>query len=215
MLIRKTDGSILQRLGQQYDLENAQEPTESTRKKGFFFYRRAPLEPGDYLLEAVVRDRRTDTAAVRKAEFRVPPAGQEGFGLSSIALGRESVPAGDNDAAENPFRLEDPMRLAGARLLPNLSGVYSRSSDKELVIYFVVRSRAASPPINGTFEFFRDGVPDLKLEEALAAADAEGKIQSVKHIGLNQLKPGAYELRVTVRNADSSASGSAKFRIDP
>jgi len=215
ILIKKTDGSILQRLSQQYDLENVQEPTESMRKKSFSFYRRAPLEPGDYLLEAVVRDRRTDIAAARKTEFRVLPAGREGLVLSSIALGKESVPAGDNDAAENPFRLDDPLRQAGVRLLPNLSGVYSKSSDKELVLYFVVRPGAASAQINGTFEFFRDGVPDMKLEEALAVADAEGKIQFVKSIGLDQLRPGSYEVRVTVRKADASASGSAKFRVAP
>ena len=180
LLIKKTDGSILHRLSQQYDLENSLEPTESMRKKGFSFYRRAPLEPGDYLLEAVVRDRRTDTAAVRKMEFLVPPANQEELVLSSIALGRESVPTSDDDAAENPFRLTDPLRLAGTRLSPNLSGVYIKSSDKELVIYFVVRPRAASPQINSTLQFFRDSVPDLKLEQALGAADAEGKVQSVK-----------------------------------
>lgn len=215
LLIKKADGSIIHRLSQQYDLEYSQEPTESMRKRGFSFYRRVPLEPGDYFLEADVRDRRTDNASVRKTEFHVTPTNQLELALSSITLGRESVPAAENHASENPFHLDDPLRVAETGVRPNLSAVYSKSSDKEILVYFVARARIASSQIQCTFEFFRDGMPDLKLEQAFAAIDAEGKVQCLKRIGLDQLKPGSYELRLNVSNASVSTFGVAKFRIDP
>ena len=215
LLIKKADGSIIHRLSQQYDLEYSQEPTESMRKRVFSFYRRVPLEPGDYFLEADVRDRRTDNASVRKTEFHVAHTDQLELALSSVTLGRESVAAAEDDTLENPFHLDDPLRVAETGVQPNLSGVYSKSSDKEILVYFVARARIASPQIQCTFEFFRDGLPDLKLEQALAAIDAGGRVQGLKRIGLDQLKPGSYELRLTVRNASVSASGVAKFRIDP
>jgi VWFA-related protein len=215
LLIKKADGSIIHRLSQQYELGYSQEPTEIMRKRGFSFYRRVPLESGDYFLEAVVRDRRTDNASVRKTEFHVAPANQQELALSSVALGRESVPAAENDTSENPFHLDDPLRVAETGVRPNLSAVYSKSSDKEILVYFVARARIASSQIQCTFEFFRDGMPDLKLEQAFAAIDAEGKVQCLKRIGLDQLKPGSYELRLNVSNASVSAFGVAKFRIDP
>lgn len=66
-----------------------------------------------------------------------------------------------------------------------------------------------------TLQFLKDGSPDLKLDRTLPPPDARGRIQYVTRIGLDQFKPGKYELRVTVENGTAVASGSALFRVDP
>ena len=214
LLIGKPDGSILHRQSQQYELEFLQEPTAGQRNAGFSFYRRAPLEPGTYSLVAAVRDRRTDIASAARTEFRIPPPEQPDLALSSITLGRESAPASGGHPSEDPFRIDDPLKIAGAGILPNVSGAYSKASDKEVLVYFVARARAASPLLQCALALSRDGQPDLKLEHACAAIDAEGIFQCLKRIGLDQLKPGGYELRLTATNAGRSASGTARFRVD-
>ncbi len=214
LLIKNADGSILHRFSRQYDLEFSQEPTTNQRNAGFSFYRRIPLEPGDYSLLAAVRDRRTDNASVGQTEFHVAPADQPDLVLSGIILGRESAPAFGGHASENPFHLDDPLQIAGTGILPNLSGVYSKSYDKEILVMILARAPVASPPLQCSFELFRSGQPDLKFEGTLAAVDTGGTFQCLKRIGLDQLRTGGYELRLTVGNANRSESGVAKFRVD-
>ena len=210
LLVRGTDGSIVRRLSRQYDMVGSQEKLEATRKKDFSFYRTVPLAPGNYVLEAVVRDRQAGKASVKKAEFRVASDKQENACLSSLILGRDSVLTADNDLPADRW---DPFRVEGASVLPDLSKVYRKSSDKELVVYFVV-SQTASPS-RATLEFLKDGVPDLKLNPTQPPPDAAGRIQYVAKVGLDQLKPGKYELRVTVGSGAAAASESTFFRLDP
>jgi len=210
LLVRSADGSVVRRLSRQYDMVGSQEKLETTRKKDFSFYRTVVLAPGNYVLEAVVRDRQAGKASVKKAEFRVASDNQEHAFLSSVILGRDSVLTADNDMPPDRW---DPLRVEGATVLPDLSKVYRKSSAKELVVYFVV-SPAASPG-SATLEFLKDGVPDLKLGRALPAPDEAGRIQYVTKVGLDQFKPGKYELRVTAGNGNAVASDSAFFRVDP
>jgi hypothetical protein len=213
LLVRKPDGSILYRLSQQYDLEFSRKPTAEQQQAGFSFYRRVPLEPGLYSLVAAVSDRRTDSASVGQTEFHVPPTEPPDLALSSITLGRESAQSSGHPS-ENPFQLDDPLRMDGSGILPNLSGVFSKSSVKEILVFFTARTSTAPQPLQCTFEFFRDGRPDFKLEQTLSDMDGAGTFQCVKRIGLDQRKPGSYELRLRVENASRSASRIAKFRVD-
>jgi len=72
--------------------------------------------------------------------------------------------------SENPFHLEDPLSVEGTGVQPNLSGVFSKSSDKEMLIFFVAHTPDASAQIHCTFEFLRDGKPDPTLERATAVS---------------------------------------------
>jgi VWFA-related protein len=213
LLVKRTDGSIVHRLSRQYDLEASQELMETTRQKDFSFYRRVPLAPDNYVLEAVVRDRRTGSASVKKTEFHVASSNQDELMLSSVVLGKEPVLMAKRDAGENPFGLADPLFVAGTTILPDVSGVCLKSSDTELVVYFAAQSRKASAPILCTLQFTRDGTPDLELHRSLM--DSAGRaIPCVVKVGLDQLKLGKYELRVTATSANQSASSTAQFRVE-
>jgi VWFA-related protein len=213
LLVKKPDGSILYRLSRQYDLDGSLENLESTQKKDFSFYRRVPVPPGEYGLEAIVRDRRTGRASVRKTGFHAASGVQGQLGLSSIILGKDSVLAARNEATENPFRLEDPMQVGKVNIVPDLSGVYRKSADKELSIFFTAQTTQPQTPIQCTLEFHRDGISDIKLQQTLI--DTAGRpIPCVTRIGLDQLSLGKYELRVTATDGSGSASGTAQFRVD-
>jgi VWFA-related protein len=213
LLVKRPDGSIVHRLSRQYDLETSQELTEAERQRGFSFYRRVPLESGNYFLEAVVQDRRTGNVSVKRAEFRVASANQEELTLSSLVLGKEPVSTMKGDAGENPFRLADPLRVAGATIVPDLSGICLKSSDQELVVYFTARLRKASVPILCTLQFTRNGMPGLQLQRNLM--DSAGRaVECVVRVGLDQLELGKYELRVTATGANQTVSGTTQFRVE-
>jgi VWFA-related protein len=213
LLVKKPDGSVIYRLGRQYDLDGSLESLESTQKKDFSFYRRVPVSPGDYALEAIVRDRRTGRVSVRKTEFHAASGIQGQLSLSNIILGKDSVLTVRNEATENPFRLEDPLKAAGTNVAPDLSGTYRKSSDKELYVFFTAQTTRAPTPIQCTLEFHKDGSPDIKLQQTLI--DTAGRpVPCLAKIGLDQLSPGKYELRVTATDANGSVHGTAQFRVD-
>jgi VWFA-related protein len=213
LLVKKPDGSVMYRLSRQYDLEGSLENLEITQKKDFSFYRRVPLSLGDYVLEAIVRDRRTGRVSVRKTEFHAASGVQGQLCLSNIILGKDSILAVRNEATENPYRLEDPLQVAGANVVPDLSGIYRKSSDKELVIFFTAQTTQAPTPIQCTLEFHKDGIPDIKLQQTLINTTGR-PIPCVAKIGLEQLSLGQYELRVTATDANGSAHGTTQFRVD-
>lgn len=210
LLVKKPDGSIVHRLSRQYELETVQDPA-GIRTRSYCFYRRVPLEPGDYVLETVVRDRRAENLSVKRAALRVEQGDPQGVRLSSIILGRDSILTG-NDAGENPFRIDDPLLAAGTNLLPDVSAVYRKS--EELTVFFTAGAPPDSPQLQSTFEFLRDGKPERTLDQALPAADARGMLHCLTRIGLDQFKPGQYELRVTVKGGKEPATGVVRFRVE-
>ncbi len=214
MLVKKTDQSVVYRLSQRYNLEGSLDNLDNTQKKDFSFQRRMPLAPGNYVLEAIVRDRGTGDASVRKTAFKVASPDQAILQPGSLMLSKGSILAARDEASENPFRLENPLLVEGVNVLPDLSAVYRKSTDKEITVYFVAQTHAASPQIQATLEFLGAGAPDTKLQRTLPPPDETGRIRCITRVGLDLFKPGKYEMRVTVTDAGRSASGTAQFRVE-
>jgi hypothetical protein len=212
LLVKKTDGSVVHRLSRQCDLESPQEQLEATRQKGFSLYRRVALPAGDYVLEAVVRDRTTGKVAVTKEKFGVASPGSDDLRLSNIVLSSNPPRVVNPDAAPSPDRGEDPLRAGGRNVAPDLATAYRKSSDKTLVVFFSARTLKTSMPILCTLEFIRDGAAELKLQRSLYDTDGRA-IPCLVEVGLDQLKPGKYELRVTAKDSRGSISDKAVFVV--
>jgi hypothetical protein len=214
VLVKKPDGSILQRMSRQLDLQGSLTNLEGTLKKDFSFNRRVPLAHGDYVIEAIVRDRNTGNASSRKAQLHVAPHEQGSMRVSNVILCKDSVLSTRNEANENPFNLQDPLQVDGASVLPDLSGVYRKSVDTEIIVYVALDAVQASSQIQATFEFLGDGSQPLRLQKTLPAADAAGRIRYLTRIALDSFTPGKYELHVTAADANGSANGSMQFRVE-
>ena len=213
LLVKKPDGSVIYRLSRQFDLDGSIENLDSTQKKDLSFCRRVPVSSGDYVLEAIVRDRLTGRDSVRKTEFHAAAIVQGQLSLSNIILGKDSVLAIKNEATDNPFRLEDPLHVGGVNVVPDLSGVYRKSVDKELLVFFTAQTTRTPTPIKCSLEFHKEGSPDIKLQQTLI--DTAGRpVPCLAKISMDQLSPGKYELRVTATDANGSAHGTAQFRVD-
>jgi len=211
LLVRGRDGGVLQRMSRQYDMEGSVEMMESTLKKSFSFCRRTSLPPGDYGLEAVVRDRRGGKISVKKAEFRVEAYPRSGVRLGSIVLCKDSALSAiqdSQDASAGIRPLDDPLQTAGAPVVPDFSRRFSASMEREFGLFLVVRPRDVEAPMKATFDFVREGASAFRVEQSLRPPDANGEARHLALVDLAPLKPGMYELRVTVVSGPESASST-------
>jgi VWFA-related protein len=214
LLVKKPDGSIVQRMSRQLDLQGSLANLENTQRKDFSLYRRVPLPQGDYILEAIVRDRSTGNASACKAQLATARNDHGNMRVSNVILCKDSVISARNEANENPFNLEDPLQVDGVSVLPDMSGIYRKSTDTEIVVYVALEAVQASSQVQATFEFLGDGSRPLRLQKTLPEPDAAGRIRYVTRIALDSFNPGKYELRVSASDASASASGSVQFHVE-
>jgi VWFA-related protein len=213
LLVKKADGSIVQRMSRQLSLQGSLANLENTQKKDFSFYRRVPLPHGDYTLEAIVRDRSTGNASTCKAQLPATRNDHGNMRVSNVILSRDSVISARNEANENPFNLQDPLQVDGVSVLPDISGTYRKSIDTEIVVYLALEAVQASSQIEATFEFLGEGSNPLRFQKTLPEPDEAGRIRYVTRIALDSFNPGKYELRVSAMDAGGFAAGSVQFRV--
>ncbi len=214
MLVKKPDGSVVQRMSRQLDLQGSLANLDTTRKKDFSFYRRVSLPPAEYVLEAVVRDRNADKISARKVRLHAAPDDRRSMRVSQVILCKESVLSAGSEANEAPFNLPDPLQIDGASLLPDISGVFRASVDKEIVVYLALDAVEPSSQIRATLEFLGEGAAPTSVQRKLPTPDAAGRIRYVTQIPLDSIKPGKYELRVTAMGINGPASRSVQFRLE-
>jgi hypothetical protein len=211
LLVRDVDGSVVHRFSRQHDLESQQEQLPSARQKAFSFCRRVALPAGDYVLEAVVRDRATGKIAVTKGKLSVAQPGAEDLLLSNIVLSSHPPRVINPDMGASDFGT-DPLSANGRNVAPDLATAYRKSSDKTLVIYFSAQTLKTLMPIQCTLDFVRDGTVELQLQRSLY--DNAGRaVSCLVEVGLDQLKPGNYELRLTAKDTSRSKSGKTMFVV--
>ncbi len=211
LLVRNVDGSVVHRLSRQYDFECQQEQLEATRQKGFSFCRRVALPSGRYVLEAAVRDRTTGKVAVTKGKFDVAQPDDGDLQLSDIVLS-SNPPRVINPDRGTSDGGADTISANGRNVDPDLTAAYRKSSDKTMIVYFRTRTLMTLMPIQCTLDLVRDGARELQLQRSLDAS-LDSTVPCLFEIGLDQLKPGKYELLVTVNDRHGSKSGKTLFVI--
>ena len=160
------------------------------------------LPVGRYTLETSVVDRNSGQASARRSVLLVD--GAAGVGLSSIALVRRV------DPLQGPRDPADPLEFQGGKVTVTLADEVKSGDDVSM--YFVVYPRgdsgAEQPRL--TLQFFADGKEVARETPALPPADPTGAIPFVTEA---RLRPGAYEVRVTVRQATSSMQEISGFVV--
>lgn len=80
-------------------------------------------------------------------------------------------------------------------------------------LFFVVYSNAAGEAPELTMEFLQNGQVMARATPQLGKADAQGRIPYVATTPVSKLPPGAYEVRVTVKQGGTSAQEHALFTL--
>ncbi len=206
-LIRRNDGSVVERFSQDFPMEIPLKGIEAFRKSNIIFRRNLRLPQGLYSLESTAFDQLTKKASVQRSVLVVAPPSQ-GIALSSLALIERLEPSvGGEDT-------HAPLRLGTNRVVPNLIASLRRGTAGVLPLYFeVYPSRTESAKAQAELQFLRGGHVVAESPIALPTPDSTGKITFAGTIPTGNLQPGRYEIRALVRQGATAAEEFGFFSI--
>ena len=203
--VRDAQGRLQQRLSHDWPLDGPLDQAESARGGNAVFKRTVWLAPGRYSLEAAVQDRASGHLGVERRSFDV--SGGAGLAMSSVSLVRRT------EAAPEGAPADDPLRLAGASIVPNLGSPVVPVANPELSLFMTVYPAAGPEPVEVTLEFRRDDKTVGRARPELPSADEQGRIAYVGSFPADRFPPGTYEVRATVRQGVNVVDDHAVFEI--
>ncbi len=164
--------------------------------------------PGTYRLEAVGQDQVAGKSAVRTLDFTVPPL-EEGVAVSSLVLLQRTEPV-----ALGHLDPSDDLQFHGKRIIPDFSGIVNKHAGGQARFYMVIYPQPGVPyePQLG-IEFSRDGRIAGATQPRLPARNDRGNIAFIIEFSTKQFRPGNYVARAVVRQGDSQAESSVRFRV--
>lgn len=206
-LLKDSKGRVVKKFSQDVPYQGPVEKLESARLGHFIYKQHAQLPPGRYTLETAVLDREGSKVSARKSVFLAPAASQA-ISLSSVSMIRRI----EAETTENDPK--DPFVFQGGKVTPTLTDSFKTGPGATLSLYFVVYPVAgASDAPELKLEFVKEGQVIAAGSPALGKADAQGRIPYVATSPIDQLKPGDYEVRVTVKQGAGAAQEHAFFSI--
>ena len=209
VLVRFLDqqNQVVRKLSQHYEVNGPAADIARAKQGDVIFYREPELPAGVYTMEAIVYDAPSGKSSVRLSTVEVPRENATALRMSSLVLVKRSEKVPEKDRrAENPLLVKDVV------LYPNLGEPVSKTA-KELAFYFAAYPVQGGPPPASSLELLLNDTPVARVPLPMAAPDASGRIQQVGRLPLDQIAPGAYELRVGVTQGASQVFRSTLLRI--
>lgn len=211
VLIKDESQQVVRKLSNQYRLSGPLDKVEQAKKSEILFYREADLAPGRYTVETVAYDAPTGRASVRTSGVVVPGVEEGKLRLSSIVvIGRaEQLKPADQ-------KQDNPLQYGEVLLYPNLAEPISKTSSKQIAFFFTVyptKGAGAAPKL--TVEVMQNTRALGRIAADLSAADAQNRIQYASALPLDKFQPGAYELKITVNDGQSTAARTVEFTVEP
>ena len=206
-LLKDSQGRVVKKFSQDVPYQGPIDKLESARLGHFIYKQHALVPPGRYTLETAVLDREGSKVSARKSVFLAAPD-PHGIRLSSVSLIRRI------EAEVTESDPSDPFVFQGGKVTPTLTDSLKAGPGTTLSLYFVVYPLAgADEPPELKLEFIHEGQVIAAGTPALGKADAQGRIPYVATSPIEQLKPGDYEVRVTVKQGAGTAQEHAFFSI--
>jgi VWFA-related protein len=212
VLIMDERQRVVRKLSNQYLLGGPLDKLATAKQGKVLFYRETQLEPGRYTIASVVYDATTGRASTDTGSLVVANADQSRLRLSSIVLikSAEKMTALDQSTS-NPFHFGEVL------IYPNMDEPLRKSASKNLAFFVAVYppqgSAAAATKLK--LEIIQRGRVLGQTSSDLPAPDPSGRIQYASAIPIDKYKPGDYELKVTVQDAQGTAIRTEHFTITP
>jgi VWFA-related protein len=166
------------------------------------------LPPGKYTLESVVMDRNSSKSGLQRSPFEVSKMAG-GLGISSLTVVRSYSPNAKPADASEEFQFQ------GGTITPTLDPVVKAEANAMLRLFFTVYQDpaiAAKPSVE--IEFLQADKSLTKVPMQLPSADAQNRIPYVMTVPAAGIPTGAYEVRATAHQGNSSAQTSTTVQIE-
>jgi VWFA-related protein len=194
-LIKDAGGEVVEKIGRDVPFSGPLDKREAFRRGNFIYTQPVVLPAGRYTVETAVLDRESMKTSAKKVAV-VVPRHERGVALSSLTLVRSADPV----AARNPA---DPLEFRGGKVTPTLAD--EAQTKARPALYFVIYPDSdLSEKPDLAVDYLQDGEVVLRATPALDAPDEDGSIAFLA-MTPEELKPGQYVIRATVRQGASSA----------
>jgi hypothetical protein len=211
VLVRDEGGHVVRKLSNQYLLGGPLKELASAKQGKVLFYRETRLAPGRYNLSAIVYDATNSRASTDTASLSVEASDESRLRLSSVVLIKSAEKLTSAEAAS-----PRPFNFGEVAIYPNMGEPVRKSASKTLAFFvtaYAPKSSASTTHLK--MEVVQQGRALGQTSYDLPAPDASGRIQYAGAIPIDKYKPGDYELRVTVNDAQSTAARTESFTITP
>ncbi len=199
-LVKNEQGEIVDRLSKDVPSDVADSFLAGLRGETMIYEHAVNLAPGHYTIETAVVDQEGNRAST--SVYQIENRDQPGPGISDITLVRRV-----HDLKRPPDPL-DPFEIPGKRAQPYLST--DLPSGAQPYIYFVAYPQESLETPLLEAQFIKDGQVLTTQKSALPAPDATGAVPMAIQPAAT---PGDYEVRITVKQGQSSAQRSLKYTI--
>jgi hypothetical protein len=205
-LVKDEAGRAVARVTHEWPIEGPIADRDMTRRASAVLRRGLTLPPGRFTLQTAVQDRETGALSVARSSFAIAEAPAGSLALGSLSVVRRAEPAGSGTS-------DDPMRVAGVSIQPELGTPVLPRSTREIPLFLLVYPTPASSGAGLRLELLRDGQPVAQAQAPLPAPEPDGRIAWVGGLPAKSLAPGRYEVVATVRAGDESAEERTAFEI--
>src|SRR5262245_15055105 len=210
-LVRNESGRVVEKVSQHYQLSGPADKIEAARNGEILFYREANLQPGRYTIEAVAYDAPSGKSSVRKTNLEVSGLDKTKLRLSSLTLLKRADRLTADEQKKN-----HPLHFGEIVVYPNLGEPLRKSVTKQLAFFFTAwPAQGSTEKLKLTVEVIQNGRSLGQIPAELPAADEQGRVKYASALPLDNFPPGSYELRMTVKDGQSSVSRAAQFDVEP
>jgi VWFA-related protein len=211
VLIKDEEQRVVRKLSNQYLLGGPLDKLEAAKQGKVLFYRETQLAPGSYTLASVVYDATTGRAGINTGSVVVADADQSRLRLSSIVIIKSAEKLTPIDqSTSNPFHFGEVL------IYPNMDEPLLKSVSKNLAFFVTVyQPQGSASATKLKLEIVQRSRVLGQTSYDLPAPDPSGRIQYASGIPVDKYKPGDYELKVTVQDAQSTATRTEHFTVAP
>jgi hypothetical protein len=210
-VIKNEAKQVAQKLSQHYALSGPLDKLDAARKGEVLFYRETELPPGRYTIETIAWDSPTGKSSVSAATVEVPGFDESKPRVSSVVL----LQRADRLTAEEQKK-DNPFHFGEVIVYPNLGNPLRKSVAKQLAFFLTVwPAKGSTASMKLMIEVRQQDRTVGQTSADLPAPDASGRTRYASALPLDNFQPGSYELRLTVKDGQSSVSRSTPFAIEP
>lgn len=210
-LIKDAQGSVVRKFSRDIPVRGPLDRLDTSALGRFIYTQHASLSPGRYTLETAIIDRTTEQISANKSSILITPASED-LGISSLVRVRNFAP---RDANEPEPRSGDPFQIPAGKISPELEDTVQGGPHSTVSYFFSVYVPAGSQTVPDLgIDFLQDGKRIGHEAPKLQAPDQRGIIPCIATMPLGSFKPGQYQVQVTVRQDNKTATEQTLVTIE-
>jgi VWFA-related protein len=212
-VLKDSSGNIVSKFSKDFAVTVAADSVDARKQASLIQTFPTELDPGTYSFEAVVMDRKDNKIGVSKSTLTVP-APNPNLAISDLMIVHKTDLVKDPDL-KDPFTYPAGQGYSAGKVTPTLDNKLQGGPGHMLPFYFnVYPDPSVKDAPQATMGFYKDGQYLGSAPIALPAAAADGRIAYVAALPGDSFKPGAYQIKLDVKQGSATAEQAVDFQVE-